>query len=265
MKLRVFYTFACVLFTSVALMAQLCQPDPSYIDTTGVFPAPYDADVSPDGGITTAACIGQPYEFVLTAVIGDTLNLAGAPIVLDSLIIRSIDGLPSGMQFACNPGNCTVTMADTFACVVLYGIPDETNAPGIYPLSLNATVYSGFLNLELAFPNPALAPGTYDLVLNAADSCSVSNVQELENSGLGMTFAPNPVSDFGTLDIAVKEAGDYEYIIYNLVGEVVQRKQLRLSRGTSTQTVDVQNLPKGMYLHSIQNDTKRITKRLIVN
>lgn len=264
--MKFIYTFIFSL-AAISLFAQapLCQPDAAYIDTIGVFPAPYDAEANPDGGITIDACIGEPYEFVLTAVIGDTLTLAGAPIILDSLVILSVEGLPSGLTTGCNPGSCVVTMADTSACLIISGTPDETNAPGVYPLVLKAVVYSGFVQLDLEFPNPLIAPGTYELTLNAMGECSPSNVYELSSNGLGFGFAPNPVSAFGELTIEAPEAGEYEYVIYNLLGRAVQREQMQLRAGINRQQIDVQNLPAGIYLHMIQQGNKRITKRLIVN
>ncbi len=263
--MKLIYTFFLSL-AAVALFAQApCQPDPMYADTIGVFPAPFDAEANPDGGITEAACIGEPYEFVLTAVIGDTLSLSGVPVVLDSLVIVSVDGLPAGLDFGCSTDNCVVTTADTAACLVISGTPDETNEAGVYPLVLNAIIYSGFVELELTFPNPLIAPGTYDLTLNAMGECEPSNVFNSSQAGFGFGFAPNPVMDFGELTIEVPQAGEYEYVIYNLLGRAVQRQQLRLQAGVNRQLVDVQNLPKGIYLHSMQYDNERVTKRLIVH
>lgn len=264
--MKLIYTFIFSL-VAISLFAQapLCQPNAAYTDTIGVFPAPYDEATNPDGGITEDACIGEPYEFILTAVIGDTLMLAGAPIILDSLVILSIDGLPSGLTTGCNPSSCVVTMTDTSACLIISGTPDETNEAGVYSLVLNAIIYSGFVELELTFPNPLIAPGTYDLTLNAMGECSPSNVYELSNTGLGFGFAPNPVTEFGELTIEAPEAGEYEYVIYNILGRAVQREEMRLQAGINRQGINVQNLPAGIYLHSIQRGNKRVTKRLIVN
>ncbi|MEM9991610.1 MAG: T9SS type A sorting domain-containing protein [Bacteroidota bacterium] len=264
MQFKFLYTFAVLLFGVNALFAQvICEPNTIYSDTIGVFPPPFEPETSPDGGITKAACIGEPYEFILTAVIGDTLNFGGAPIILDSLIILSVDGLPVGLQIGCNPGDCTVTMADTSACLSIFGTPDVSNAPGVYPLVLNARIFSGFLNLDLTFPNPAIAPGTYDLTLNAADAC-MTNVREFSSVGMDLVLSPNPMSGVGTMTVRVPEAGVYNYTVYNLLGQVVHSEQLLLQHGESTHTVEAHGLPKGVYLHLIQNDTKRISKRLSV-
>ena len=265
MKLRFVYTFAFLILGMASLSAQvLCEPDPTIMDTIGVFPPPYEAELSPDGGITTEACIGEPFEFVLTAIIGDTLDFGGAPIVLDSLIIRSVDGLPAGLEIGCNTNNCTVTAQDSSACLVIFGTPDESNEAGVYPLVLNATIFSGFLNLDLTFPNAALAPGTYDLTLNAAEECETSNVRELSSVGMNLAFTPNPMSAYGEMVVEVETAGQYDYVVYNLLGQAVHQEQLRLQTGENRHSVNVQSLPKGVYLHTIQNGNKRITKRLIV-
>ena len=65
-----------VVFFSVMAQTPACIPNPLYKDSSsGVYPLPYDATLNPKGGIDKPACIGKPYEYVLT-------------LKIDSVIVR---------------------------------------------------------------------------------------------------------------------------------------------------------------------------------
>lgn len=264
------YLFFVALFFQASLLAQttVCLPDSTVRDSVGVFPLPFDSIQSPMGGIREVACLGKPYEFVFTIVIGDTLRVNGIPFVLDSLSLNketAIEGLPKGLDYACNPPNCVFENGE-IGCLVIGGTTDPTNTPGNYPLKITGTIFSGFLRLDRTFPDPFIAPGAYTIeVANAnSDACETSSTRQINPAYANLSVTPNPVAGIGLLKIEVPHSGLYQYRIFNMIGKEVVNIPIRLQNGYNELYVDLSFLPNGMYLHSINNKEFQLSKKLII-
>lgn len=269
MKQIIFTILSLGLFVNViAAQDAPCQPDETFRDSVGVFPLPFDAEASPEGGITEIACVGKPYEFVFTIVIGDTLNLSGAQFVIDSIIMdqdSALTGIPSGMDYSCNPPSCGF-YKDSSGCVVISGITDESVAPGDYPLTITGLVYSGFIELPLTFPNPAIAPGSYSLTVEAADSenCITSSVSTFVQGIDNFQIAPNPAHTNGFLDISVASTGTYELSILDLLGRTVYQNALQLGVGDHRIPLDLSGLESGTYFYRLSDGVSFASKKLAI-
>ncbi len=64
----------------------------------------------------------QPVQFVLT----ENINLNGLDVSVDSLVIDSVSGLPSGVNLACSPQSCSFTTGNS--CIGITGIPQITGS-----------------------------------------------------------------------------------------------------------------------------------------
>ena len=147
--------FAFILFFAVNGFSQTCTPDPSFADSTaGVYPLPYDEATNPMGGISDSACINEPYEFVFTAVVSESITVpGGTDVPLDSLILTDVSGLPDGIEWACDPPNC-VFEQNSLGCVVLFGTPNNEASIGDNELVIEATVFT--LEFRLICLSPIL-------------------------------------------------------------------------------------------------------------
>ncbi|MCP3931742.1 MAG: hypothetical protein GY705_21920, partial [Bacteroidetes bacterium] len=181
--------FPLLLFTLIGffMQAQNCTPDPAYAGgPAGVYPPPYDAEQTPDGGITEVACIGQPYEFSFTSV-SDFFDFNGTQYQLDSFILTGVTGLPDGLDYVCEPPNCTLYFGE-IGCMLIHGTPTAANAPGVYPLEISGTAYLPGFSLNINFPNAELYPGVYEITLEDSDSpncsgsgCELSATSSVQN------------------------------------------------------------------------------------
>ncbi len=184
--MKEFLILCIFLLTGFLMYAQTCTPDPAYVDQgAGIYPLPYDAATNPDGGIDEIACIGQPYEFSFTSV-NDTLEFNGTQYVIESFTLSSIEGLPEGLDYACDPPDCAVAFGEV-GCLSIYGTPTAANEPGIYELTITMTaILSGF-PITIEFPNPDY-PGSYAITLEGPGSpnceeCVLTATSFVENTG----------------------------------------------------------------------------------
>ncbi|MEM9846455.1 MAG: T9SS type A sorting domain-containing protein [Bacteroidota bacterium] len=269
--MKLIYTFLFSIFTLTMASAQSpCMPDPAFADTLGVFPPPFDSiSENPVGGIDKVACVDRPYEFVFTISIGDSLRIPNVGVfAVDSIVLKpedAITGLPAGLDYACGTENCAF-YKDSSSCVVITGTPDASNDLGEYQLTITGTFFSGpFLALEETIPGD-LFPGTYSLVLaaNNSESCTASSVRLVKREAMEISVVPNPAFGFAKLNMNVPKSGLYEYRVYNMLGRTVLSQSLRLNAGQNQHDLDLSTLSSGLYLYSLNDGQKQVTKRLMI-
>jgi len=260
--------FLSILTMNLSAQDDACIPDPIYADTTfGVFPGPYLEDTMM-GGITDTACINEPYEFILTAVVPDTVAVMGFVVTLQSVAIDStgaVMGLPAGMTYACNPPNC-VFEANTQGCIILQGTATDANMPGDFPLVLNMTINTDLLGpVPTTYPGD-LFPGSYSLAVEAegSDNCAIVGTTNLLKENLNFTNAPNPFADFTQIQITSGITQEVYFEVYNILGKQLLSQKVNLHEGANTIDVDGSNLANGMYIYSMRKGADIISKRMIV-
>ena len=265
-----------IVLTLIALMpfgllnAQTgtCEPDAFYADSTaGVYPRPYDPVLSPHGGISECAIIGQPYQFKFTIVISDTLTVAGSALALDSIVISAVQNLPVGLAYACNPTNCHF-QKDTIGCAVIFGTPTAANMAGDYDLKIVGSAYiSGFpFPLPLEFPNAAIAAGKYTLQLLASNAtpCTVVATRETLADKVALSLRPNPTAGFVEVKAVSELTGKFILKVVDLPGRTVYQSPVDMRLGSNTFSFDGSNLSNGMYILTLENEQGNIARKLTI-
>lgn len=259
---QLFLALALLMSCLSNLTAQtpVCTPDPLYKDSTvGVYPLPKTA-TNPKGGITKAACIGQPYSFTFTVKIAERLMLAGFDLVVDSIRVDSVIGLPKGLQYACSAKRCTF-LKNSSGCTILTGTPLATNKAGVYPLKIKGKAFTSVANVDVEFPG-LLAPGDYSLILNEAGKCTVAAEELSEVTALKVT--PNPVSDLMTISFDSAIHGDMNFVVSDVSGRSVYNASLFITEGNNHIQYNVSNLSDGLYFFTIRNGDKLRAGKMIV-
>lgn len=241
------------------LSAQQCEPDLSLPDDElGVFPMPYDKDENPDGGIRDTACVGLEYDFVLTAVVGEIFKLGEAELDLDSLSLKTegaVDGLPAGMDYACDPPNCSFKQKSR-GCIVLYGKP-KSGTEGNHKLKISGRIYvnGSPLGLALNFPNTSIAPGDYTVVVGKANDapCRQLSLTPLVLEKVLEVF-PNPAEDF----TVVKAKKPVSLEVYSQLGVLVQQ-----FNESQLFEINTQEWAKGVYFLKASSDAHIATSTLL--
>lgn len=269
--MRRFFTFVLAISAFQFSYGQICQPDPRYPDTlVGVFPLPLDPATNPGGGIRDTACINKDYEFVFTAVVGETFTFNGIAIPLDSIVIPTVNGirnLPTGMTYGCNPGNCTFKKK-TKGCAVISGKVTDPNLVGDYLLTIAATV---FLNgsrtgLPITFPSPGVFPGTYTLSVREENfrNCSVASTDDLLSELLDLKVVPNPFNSQTAIQIYSPIAGDFTFSVTDVVGRVLEVRDVSLSIGDNSIVFNGNNCPNGHYFFRLENERGAVSGKMVI-
>ena len=264
-----------VLFTLLAflpiafLAAQQCEPDPFYADSTGVYPLP-KSDTNPDGGITECAVIGEPYSFVFTVAVGDsiTVDLLGSPVTLplDSVVVNEVAGLPDGINYVCEPSNCSFPK-NSLGCALLTGTPLSSVTPQDYPLVITGTAYFPVFpsTFVIEFPGQFF-PGEYILrvLANNTEVCGLVPTKEVLADKVSMTINPNPVSGLSQIEINSDVFGDFDLQIVDLLGKEAHHENVNLTTGKNRVAFDGSGLSNGLYILVLENELGKVSQKILI-
>jgi hypothetical protein len=256
--------FLCALICALPLSAQVptCVRDSSIIATGALLaPAPYTDD-KPDFNLADA-CIGQFYTQSVTVNVPTTFQ--GIPITTVSLATTgAVSNLPVGITYACDPPSC-VFAAGSLGCIVLYGTPTSANvAPDTLDLGITATVNTPFGGLPVEFPGQ-LAPGShYYLRLYETGQC-MSGTFDAGGQIAKLGNAPNPFNGQTTIVAESLVAGTFQFEVFNLLGQKVHSRNLRLENGRNEFNFDAGQLQKGVYIYTLSNREGRAVRQMIID
>jgi len=241
------------LLLGAGVTAQPCIPNPLYADSAfGVWP-----------DTTEGFAMGMVNVFY-----SDTLNLivptdAGeidpnfAGLILDSVQLNSITGLPPGLAVYCNSqtgAQCTY-LTSVLGCGTIEGTP---TSEGVYPLTIDVTAYANFFGSPLAVPYPfsgytlVIGPNTVSISETAAALSGVRNV-------------PNPFMERTTIEYQLAQAGSVTIRVFDLLGAEVRTVRTAGRAGQNRYVLNAQGLQDGLYLYKLETGRSSFTGRMIVS
>jgi hypothetical protein len=251
-------TFGGVLSFFGTVQAQ-CVPDPNATGS-GIFPTPVTG-VAP-------GTVGTPYSQVLTVnVPQDTtfdlsVFLPGAPTLVVSVNFLTIDnfgGLPPGLNYACNPGSCSIVGGNS-GCVDISGIPTTS---GQYVSNLGTT-----LNITIPQSVPFIGGTTQNAPGPLAYNFDISGTSSID-PGAGTSFtveqnAPNPAIDFTRVAFHTTTQSDISLEVYSITGQRMSAVTRAYGAGDHSLEIDVRDLKAGVYFYTLSDGSDKVTRRLLV-
>lgn len=87
----------------------------------------------------------------------------------------------------------------------------------------------------------------------------------LDEDGINGRAYPVPTNDIITADLSLPVSGDYNIIVYDLNGSILQNRKQRFAKGDNSIQENLQSYPSGIYLLQITNTKFTKTFKLIKN
>ena len=230
--------------------AQICTPNVSCI------PAGTNYGICPDSATGLApGTVGVPYNQVLSMKVppnGADFGYPTATIV--SIDITSVDSLAPGLTYACAPTGCSFP-GNSNGCIVVSGTPTTVWNKKIV---VNAMAHATIFGVPVSLPQ---TNEQYRSIVVAAVGIEAIDMTKFD---VGQNH-PNPYNGKTTVDFSVVNTTDVEFKVYNLLGTVVYKNQFKAEKGVNTINIDGSSFAPGVYMYSIKNGEKTITKRMIVS
>ena len=232
-----------------------CTPDPQYTNA-GIYP---DSSVGlPD------AIVGQDYSEVITIItpIDTNVVFSGLPINVDiiDITLDSVNGLPANFTYDCAAPNC-VFLGGSTTCAVLFSTIDPTSADiGSYQIFMYTTtlVDAGLFGIQTQ--NDIIDYYYIDIIDN-----TTSTMNQFDNFTFGLKGVyPNPVNDQSKIQFITGEPKDVVFSVFNYLGDKIYEQIIAANRGVNDIFINVDNYPNGMYLYSMNNGKKIISKRMVI-
>lgn len=262
-----------ILFTSMFLSFGVFAQQPACIpgqisqDTSIILPEPFNSsDLT--GGIDST-CVGLFYEQVFTALVPESFPFGGQNFSVDSLALDlegAIDGLPNGLDYACNPPNC-VFLPDSAGCFVISGTTDASVTPGDFEIDINLNAFNSLLPMSIGISYPDdLGDDDLAYIINVSgsDTCGISTATSVLKQNLLSTISPNPTSDFAELKIDADQAFDLQLTIMDLLGRVHTQRKVTIDAGQNTIPLQLQNMVQGIYFVNLTNGKEFISHKMVI-
>jgi len=232
---------------------------------------PYDYDfgkvqygVYPDTAIgLLPGCLGQPYSQpvffkVPTSAADAGIPIPGAQIVsvqLDAIVYNDGQDISNlGLSLSCSAPNCLFNGGAQY-CGNITGIPNQV---GVFQITILVTVrvltFLGESQLPVQFPGY-----TFNV-----SSCIPSSTPDNEYSFNLGSVTPNPANQTARIPFELPNNERVELSVVNMVGEQLISKSVTGKRGENSITLDLADLPSGIYLYTMQSGSHRSTRKLVI-
>ena len=186
---------------------------------------------------------------------------------VDSMVMVSTIGAPSGIILDCNTPNCMYE-GDVVGCANVYG---TTSDPvGVYPITILVNVYTHGSITVFGIP---IAIET-DLYSALGDYEYIEGYKIVVNSATGLeTFfqddfalfqnTPNPFAEYTNIQFNAPKSDNVAFKVVDIFGRSVYTEKIAATKGVNTYQFSY-DLSVGIYMYTINNGKESISKRMIV-
>ena len=204
--------------------------------------------------------------------------------------VDSIGNLPAGLCWVSNKksnsfaqdedgviyvsGTCTAAPGQYKLKIFIEGqagvimLPPNTSAEAVaglrYWVRIKATANSCCTVLDTVNRGTPVTPNYPDFIPAASLTC-LTGIADIANDVNNVSIKPNPFNSNATLSFNADKESAYTVKLTNLIGEVVMTKPVNAVIGTNNVTISKGNMPSGVYLLSLTNETGAITRKVIMD
>jgi Secretion system C-terminal sorting domain len=248
---KLLFSTALVASFGITKSVAQCTPDVSCIPSGTTY------GICPDSATGMAiGMVGVPYTQVMSMKVpadGTDFGFPTATIV--SIDIISVDSLAPGLSYTCSPSGC-VFPGSSNGCILITGTPTMV---WNHQVTVNALAHATVFGIPASLPQ---ANTQYRSIVNAAaagiETLDLTKFDVAQNS-------PNPFSEFTEIRFSAVSNANIDFQVYNMLGAVVYNKTFKAEKGVNTIKVGDHSFAPGVYMYSITNGDKTITKKMIVS
>ncbi len=202
------------------------------------------------------AIVGQAYSTVIQIRVLTDTTISGNHATVDSVILNSVTGLPTGFTYATNPSSGHFPGGSN-ACVLLTGAAPTAGMEGSHPLTINITAYGHISGFPASLPYTVIY---YNIHIDAANGIFNLAVSKFD---LSQNF-PDPATNLTTIYYNVPAASLLDFRMYNLLGKIVYQKSIFAERGTGSIALDAKDFAPGIYMYNLSNGKATLTRRMVM-
>jgi len=244
-------SFTLVAFATVSF-AQVCTPDISCI------PASTPYGICPDSTTGLAiGTVGVPYSQLVSIKVPSDPSSFGAPpgTGLTSIEIIGVDSLAPGLSHTCAPASCNFP-ASSNGCVLVTGTPTVAWNKQL--------IIHGLGHLTLPIVGTPFTQGIDNMQYRSV-VVDPSGVESLDLTKFDVDQnSPNPFDENTEIRFSSVNNVSVEFKVYNMLGAVVYENSFGANKGVNRIKIGANSFAPGVYIYSITNGDKTITKRMIV-
>ncbi len=234
------------LFLSISVSHAQCEPDTVTCKDT-LQPGEFCPRILPDG------FVGQPYSEVITIIPPSYYDYGGLQVQVLDLVVQDVKNMPPGITYE---ANADTLLPDSAYCVLMSGTPETA---GVYDLGITVSVLVDIPALGGKFRIDSITDDTSVSITIHAGSGLDDHVWDDQLVICG----PNPFNNTTMIRLKSQGIDDAELVVYNLLGSIVYREQMRTSPGINQFRFDGQDLRHGTYIYHISTKREIYTNRLL--
>ena len=236
---------ASALLLSIPMGHAQCEPDTVTCKDT-LQPGEFCPKLLPDG------FVGQPYSEVITILPPGHYDFSGIQVTVLELVVQDVKNMPPGITYE---ASADTLLPDSAYCVLLSGTPETA---GEYDLGITVSVlvdipYTGVMKIDSITDDTSVS-----IVIHAGSGLDDPTWQDQL-----VICGPNPFNNTTTIRLKSQGIEDAELIVYNILGGIVYREQLRTSPGINHFGFDGQDLRHGTYIYHVKTKGEIYTNRLL--
>jgi hypothetical protein len=129
-------------------------------------------------------------------------------------------------------------------------------------LTIKAKIASVFGVFDITFPGP-VAPGNYYLFVYTEAACS-SSADEAASPLHTIFNTPNPFTDQTTFHVDADTKGEFQFRVYNFMGQQVAAQQVPISPGNNQFQFDASGLTNGAYFFVLGNHAYQTSGKMLI-
>jgi hypothetical protein len=199
--------------------------------------------------------VGVPYTQTMSMMVpADGTDFGYPTATIVSIDITSVDSLAPGLSYVCSPSNCSFP-GNSNHCIYISGTPIQV---WNHQVTVNAIAHATIFGFPTSLPQTNKQYRS--IVLPAGlgiENLDLTKFDVDQNS-------PNPFTDKSDIRFSSVTITNIDFKVYNMLGAIVYENKFKADKGVNTIKIDGNSFTSGVYMYSITNGDKTITKRMIV-